>query len=275
MPALLHLLRSVPDVVWSGVIASLLTLAGVLASNRGNNKRLLVQLQHDAAEKSKERTAVLRREVYLRAVEELTKANAHLASLPQIDPTSTNLADGLQGFFTASAKLQLVTEPKTALLVNQLVASYGQLLFRLMARVAPLHRVKIDIKIADDHYKKAQAEATRVLGEMSKFNESAQANDAVFSALQRSFDGHQAIAKSRSEELSAAWQKFHHLNLEFSRQLVLEMQTLGDQQIPVLVEIRRDLGLTTELGAFREQMQANWKRMSSELDVLLQALRDG
>lgn len=275
MTQLFDLLRSIPDVIWSGVIASLLTLAGVLVSNRSNTQRLLIQLQHDAAEKSKERTAALRREVYLRAVEELTKANSHLASLPQSDPTNTNLADGLQGFFAAAARLQLVAEPQTALLVNQLVAAYAELLVKLMARVAPLHQTKLDISISDGLYNKAQAEVTRVLAEMSKFNEAAQTNEVVFSALRRSFDGNQALATRHAEDLSASWEKFSHLNAEFARQLISDMQDMGESQIPVLVEIRRDLGLTTDLNAFREQMQANWKRMSGQLDTLLHALRHG
>ncbi len=69
----------------------MVTVGGVLISNGSNTKRLKLQLQHDANEKTKERTAALRREVYLRAVEELVKANAHLATLPQLDLSKTNL----------------------------------------------------------------------------------------------------------------------------------------------------------------------------------------
>lgn len=275
MNQLFDLLRSVPDVIWSGVIASLLTLGGVLISNRSNTKRLLTQLHHDANEKTKERNAALRREVYLHTVEELTRANAHLASLPQTDPTKTNLADGLQGFFEAAAKLQLVAEPKTALLVNQLVATYTELLIKLMARVVKLHEVKLDINNSDDLYNKEQAEVTRVLAEMSKFNESAQANGVVHASLQRSLNEHQTIAAKHAENRSAACEKFSHLNEDFCRQLITDMQAIGEEQIPVLVEIRRDLGLTTDLNAFREQMQTNWKRMFGQMDAFLLALRDG
>ena len=121
------LLQSIPAVIWSGVIASLLTLSGVFMSNLSNTNRLKLQLQHDEREKAKERTATLRREVYLRTVEELVRANAHLSGLPQLDITKTNLAEGLQGFASAAARLQLVAEPQTALLVNQLQADYSEL----------------------------------------------------------------------------------------------------------------------------------------------------
>jgi hypothetical protein len=275
MAYLVDLIRSVPDVVWSGLIASALTLSGVLISNRSNTNRLQIQLQHDATEKAKERTATLRREVYLRAAEELTKANSHLASLPQADLAKTNAAEGLQGFFAAAAKLQLVAEPKTALLVNQLVSAYGELLLRLMARLMPLQKARVDISISDDLYNKSQAEVTRVLGQMAKFNEAAQVDDRVFGALQRAFDGYQDQTTKYAADRSEAWEQFNRMNIEFCRQQLTDLRVVGELQIPVLVEIRRDLGLTSDLNAYREQMQTQWNRMAAQLESMLRALQDG
>lgn len=274
MNQLLALLQTVPDVVWSGLIASVLTLSGVLISNRSNTTRLRIQLQHDSDQKSRERTAVLRREVYLEAVEELTKANSHLAGLPQADPTKENLAEGLQGFFGAAAKLQLVAEPKTALLVNELVASYGELLLRLLGPAMPLHEARSDISIHDTLYNRAQEQVTRVLGEMAKFNETAQASPQVFAALQRSLEGFQSLASTHAAERAEAWDRFNRLNVEFCKQLLTDVRSIGEQQIPVLVEIRRDLGLTTQLETYRQQMESQWLRMSSQLNALLNKLQD-
>jgi predicted translin family RNA/ssDNA-binding protein len=273
MPTLISLLLSIPDVVWSGLIASALTLSGVLISNRSSTHRLRIQLQHDASEKSKERTANLRREVYLTTAEELTKANAHFASLPQSDLAKTNAAVGLQGFLAAAAKLQLVAEPHTALLMNGLVATYGELLLRVIARLMPLQKARIDISINDDMYNKAQAEVTRVLAEVAKFNEAAKVDDIVFGALQRALTSYREQAESYSAARSRAWDDFNHLNVEFVWQLLTDMQLVGEQQIPVLIEIRRDLGLTSDIEEFRKQMDANWKRMSRQIDMLLSSLR--
>jgi hypothetical protein len=77
-------------------------------------KRLIAQHQHDESEMVKERVASLRRDVYLRTVAELNRANAHLANLSQLDAQKVNIADGMQGFFSAAAQLQLVVEPQTA-----------------------------------------------------------------------------------------------------------------------------------------------------------------
>jgi hypothetical protein len=199
MNQLINLFRAVPDVIWSAVLASLLTLSGVLISNRSNTTRQRIQLQHDADQKAKERNAALRREVYLKLAEELTQANSYLARLPQVDASKANPAEGMQGFFAAAARLQLVAEPKTALLVNELVGSYGELLLRLISRSMPLQSARQKITLHDDLYSRAEEQVTRVLGKMVKFNESAQASEQVFCALQRSFEGFQTQASEHAD----------------------------------------------------------------------------
>src|ERR1051325_8996126 len=130
---MIEFLASVPPpVIWStvsgligAVIALIGALGGVALSNVSHSKRLRIQLQHDAAENAKERKAQLRRDVYLVAVEEIAKVTSHLGSLAQVDVTTTNPADALKGFQGATAKLVLVAEPKTALLVSDLASKYS------------------------------------------------------------------------------------------------------------------------------------------------------
>lgn len=274
MNQLINLFRAVPDVIWSAVLASLLTLSGVLISNRSNTTRQRIQLQHDADQKAKERNAALRREVYLKLAEELTQANSYLARLPQVDASKANPAEGMQGFFAAAARLQLVAEPKTALLVNELVGSYGELLLRLISRSMPLQAARQKITLHDDLYSRAEEQVTRVLGEMVKFNESAQANKQVFCALQRSFEGFQTQASEHADRRADAWEAFNRLNIQFHTQVISELRGIVEQQIPAMVEIRRDLGLTTDLDAYREQLERNWRRMSSQFDAFLQELQN-
>lgn len=273
MQRLVALLSSIPDVVWSGVIASVLTLSGVLLSNWSNTRRLRLQLHHDSSEKSKERTAVLRRDVYLRVVEELTSVSTYLPSLPRLDVTKSNPADGVRGFLSAAAKLQLVAEPKTALLVNQLVAEYGELFLKILADVMPLQDLQMGIRIHGDMYEEAKAETKRILGEMAKFNETARTDKAVFDALNRALDFSQSRMNEYATKRDQLWAKFNHLNISFSRSVLSEMKRLGKLQNSALVEIRRDLGLTAELDAFEAQMQANWERMERQLTSTIARLQ--
>lgn len=252
----------------------MLTLGGVLISNGSNTNRLKMQLQHDANEKTKERTATLRREVYLRVAEELVKANVHLAALPQLALSKTNLADGLQGFFSAAARLQLIAEPRTALLVNELASEYGELVFKLMTHLLPVSKAKSDIQIADDLYSKAQAEVTRLLFAMARLNESGRPDPQAFQALDRNLKFHQTQTAKYADERNTAWTAFNQNNFAFQRYLFTQLRDIGSKQIPVMVEIRRDLGLTGDLAEIEAHMKQQWVRMESHLEVLIAALRD-
>ena len=274
MNILLAALHSIPDVIWSGIIASILTLGGVLVSNRSNTNRLLLQLKHDAAEKAKERIAALRRDVYLRTVEELVKANGHLANLPQMDVSKMNFGEGLQGFFSSAARLQLVAEPITALLMSKLAARYGELVFDLMTHLLPASKAKSDIQIADDMYSKAQAEGSRILLEMSRLNETGIPDSLTFHALQRSFDFQQSQTSKYASERREAWTRFNGENIAFQRFLLTQLRDISSKQIPVLIEIRRDLGLTGDLRQMEEHMQIQWRQMEEKFNVLIASLGD-
>jgi hypothetical protein len=272
MDQLLSLLTTIPGVIWSGVVGAGLALCGVLISNRSNTSRLRIQLEHDAKEKGKERTATLRRDIYQRTAEELVKANVHLASLPNLDPAKVNIGEGLQGFFSAAARLQLVAEPKTALLVNQLVGEYGELFLDLMADLSPAHSARTDIQIADAHYEKAQGEVTRILGEMVKQNESGKPDAAVFSALQAQFDFQQAQSAKFAAMRDDGWSRFNSASVAFQRSVIARLVVIAPKQIPVLIELRRDLGLDGDLGELEAQIRRQMQRMQDRLNAFIEKL---
>ncbi len=274
MTSLVALLESIPDVVWSGLLASGIALAGVLVANRSNTTRLRAQFAHEAELKGKERLSTLRRDVYLQAAEETAKANAFLASLPQADPTESNLGKGLQGFFAAAAKVQLVAEPKTSLLVMQQVGRYGEIFIGLLARAQPLHDARTEINVNDSLYSTAQAEIARVLADMTKLRESAKPDLEIAAALRQTFEFQQAQAATFSERRAAAWEKFNRANTAYVRMLFTDLRSLADGQVQLQVEIRRDLGLTTDLPAFEHEMEAQRTKMLTKLDQFLSDLGD-
>jgi len=269
---LVDLINSVPNTIWSGVIAATLTLGGVFLSNKSNTKRLMIQLKHDSSEKQKERIATLRREIYLRSAEEMTKALSYLGSLPQADFNDINNTSKLQDFFASSAKLQLIAESKTALLVNKLTNVYGELTMKLIGKTIPMQDSLIDIKINDEHYNKQQNEVSRILSEMTRLNETCSATQENMTALTRSFDFHSSQAKNHADARGKAWNRRNALHLEFCRELIPEIRVIAELQIPVTIEIRRDLGLTVDIDLFQEQMEFQLKKMNAALNSVLDAL---
>src|SRR3546814_17485477 len=133
------LLTQIPNVVWAALLASGLTLLGVMLSNWSNTKRLIKQLSHDSNEKERDRINALRKDVYLRAAEEAAKVSSYLGKIPQLDQSKENIADGLSEFFGVAAKLQLVSQPETSNLAGELVK---------IGRASCRERVCQNVKIA-------------------------------------------------------------------------------------------------------------------------------
>lgn len=272
---ILYYLTKIPDVVWSGLLASALTLAGVMLSNWSNTKRLVKQLSHDSEEKAKDRINSLRKDVYLKAAEEMAKANGYLGKITQIDPTKENVGDGLSEFFAASAKLQLVCQPNTAQLAGELVTRYGEILLGLIAKASPVHSLKTTIRTADDFYDRNQAEVTRILAEMTQLNESGQPNPIRFAALERSYESAQRAANHFAEQRSKAYEQHDVAMREYLIELLSQIRSVGTLQVQLTAAIRSELSLATNLAEYEARLQVNSERMDRSLQDLLATLGEG
>jgi hypothetical protein len=120
-----------------------------------------------------------------------------------------------------------------------------------------------------------QAEVDRLLAKMAEQHESGQPNQDVSRAVNTSFEFQMAQSKQYANDRDAAWGRFNALNLAFQRSLLHELREIGGKQIPVMVEIRRDLGLTGDLSKIEELMNQQWTKIESRLDALIESLKDG
>lgn len=269
-----ELISQVPNVVWSGLIASLLTLTGVFISNASNTKRLKVQLAHDASEKAKERTGKLRQEVYLLVAEELGKANKLLGSMGSVDLLQGSPLDDMQGLFSAANKLQLVAEPQTALLVGELNASYGAAVLRLLTASNPLRKNRMHIEITSKLYEQMREQVEHYQAAMSDLIDSGQVDEREYKHIKDRLDFHSAQMEKYAEERNALWEENTGLHMQFVQMLINEMKPLNAMYVSAIMAIRSDLGLPAERREFEEQMMNQWKIMENELNNALAALKN-
>lgn len=206
---------SIPTIVWSGVVASFISLAGVVLSNRSSLDRLKEQLRHDSSEKHRDRISELRKSVYLDLATQMTYAGGHLGSLAGKDPTTADLGGPLQAAMAELAKAQLVGSRETAALAAEMAAIYGEALFNLMVAAKPMHDLKIDIRIFGEMYDQELAQAKRVLTEITTLNESGAPNPNRMAALQRSFDNFRQNYTKHSSDRDTAWENYNSQNKSF------------------------------------------------------------
>lgn len=269
------LLERVPAVIWSAVLASGLTLTGVMLSNRSNTKRLLTQLEHDATQKAKDRMATLHREVYLRLAEEMAQASSFLGKISQLDPAKENIADGLAELFATGAKAQLIAQPDTSRLITELTARYGEMVMRLLGAVSPVHDFGIKIRISSEHLEKAQSEVNRALAEMREMNESGNPNPARFEALQRSIEHSMRMVDDLATQRDGFWSGHIAATRDFNIALLEQMRTVGPLQAQTMAALRSELGLSSEAEAYEARIDENWRRMDALLKETMDKIADG
>lgn len=186
-----------------------------------------------------------------------------------------NVSEALKGFFAAATKLQqLVAETDTALLVNDIVSDYGQLLMRLMTALIPFQKISIDHKIVDEQYQREIREVQRIIGSMQSLNESGKPDSERFSTLECSAEYHNQMANEYASRRNILAQNKVKTQFDFARLLVAEMQDLRSKQVSLLVAIREDLGLHSEIGQFERRFREQSDRLVAGLESFLQEASD-
>lgn len=268
MTGLLGMARVSP-LVWAVCLGAALTLIGVLMLNWGATRRLKWQLRHEREEHALERNTQLRREVYLRAAQELVTANDHLLSISQLDPRVGPM-QGLHAFFACSAQVQLIADAKTSQLMGQLAGVYGELALKAFTRARPIHDLNAAIDVRNGFYERSQAEVNRVLAAMARLNDTVQESGHHFMVLQKAFVHHQELASKYAGEREVLLEKRNLLRHNFVRDLLQDMKQISEAQYPVMVALRQELGLGGSLDEFRWQMEAQWSRLDAQLDAALE-----
>lgn len=265
-------IRLIPDAIWSALLASLMTLAGVFASNRHNRGQLEIQLKHDATEKDKDRKLDNRREVYLRLAEEMVNAGSFLGGLAQSENALANIGSGTRGFFAAATQAGLIAESKTAHHLSELVSSYGELTLHLTTKLFPIEQLKTDIKLVSEQYDQANLERQRILNEMTRLNEAGVADPGRFDALKRSFEALHHLANEKAEERGQLYDKLNLANSDFAKHLMQQMHVIGPQTDSALIALREELGVDTDVSEFKNRLSVQREKAHRALDGLLESL---
>ncbi len=266
-------LKSIPDVIWSGLIASVLTLSGVLISNLSNTRRLRDQQQHESKEKSKERLTSARRDVYLVAASEFSAAMGHLGTIPQLDPRKDNLTAPLQAFNATAARVQLIADSSTANLASHTGQRLAELYFRLIAKAQPMFDLQIDAEMHADLYDAAQAELDRLLKQQRTLVESPGFDQSVFEALNRSLAFYQQQSLDHLTARSNALEQRFELQKAYMSELLPETMPLVEAQIPLAAALRRELELPTDQSELKARSKAGIQFMQSLLEKFIGSMK--
>lgn len=260
---------SIPTVVWSGIVAALISLGGIVLSNWSTSRRLRIQLKHDAAEKLKDRLGVLRKEVYLQLYSDITAMQGHLGALSSKDPTSPDFGAPVQATNSQLAKVQLVGSDEVMHHASELQALYTESLFALMIAAKPLHELRTDIRLADQFYNQYLQEAQRVTKEITALNETGRPDPVQILALQRSFDSFRAQYTSYADERSESWDAYNTSQNGFLQVVKDQIARVAPTQAKLMAALKNEIGVETDVAALLSRIEDNQVRMENAVKEVL------
>ena len=165
-----------------------------------------------------------------------------------------------------------MAEEETGKALNKLAIAYSGLLFKLMINVIPISEQKTQINIINGHYDEAQTEVKRILAEMKRQNESGAPDERAFNMLNSSFQFQQKRSKELADERNECWKKANEYTKKFALLLMDEMKVIAVLQAPVMIGIRKELDVDTNIENYKELINSRTEQVREQLDNFLASL---
>lgn len=235
---------SIPTVVWasisSAIIASVITLAGVLLTNKNSRKQLYATLKHEATQKNRERELLLRQEVYITTAEAIPRSLATLIDLSNLDIPMQQSTNELQMFSAVIAKIHMVGNNNTVQAVTNFITE-------LMSSYAELSTKRILLE-----------QQKNTIDELINTIENTQINDNDDDITQ-----HEALSIKHLKE-----------KMQFARECFLHHEDVNKLIPPILFSSRKELELYIDEAAYMKLFNNTSKKTQQTVDSFLKKSDD-
>jgi hypothetical protein len=246
-------------IIWSGAIGAVVALFGATLL-------ALFNAWHSSREKDRDRTMVLRKEVYLPLVASFPAAWNMLCKLPS---NADFDEEPLMAFSACAHRLVAVAETDTAIIASELSTAVGSTFIELMRLAMPAHELLIDAKIAKEYRIKSSQKAELGQAKIDEHLQSGKAFDLSFEALRINVNYH----NDQSQENWAIENKAIHQHaihtLAYLRKIIEILPPLDILRINLLLALRNDMGLKTSEYEFRKSMEQECSKMVISIGKLI------
>lgn len=270
MAELIAVLRIIPDVIWAAVIASLLTLGGVLLTNIGNNKRLTNQLLHDAKQRDRERSMELRRQVYLEAAEAITANHMILMKLTDMTIQDSELAQQFSDSAATLSKVNVIASVDTVKAVSELSSALGAKYLQLTAKRIPLVQRKIDIDILNSFIDKSSSEKDRMIELMKEINIQGHLDERLWGVVNNNYELEQEQIKKYSEERDQLIVLNNKELLQFIKECFRASKEVGEYFVPAIQAVREEMDIPFDKKEYKETLERSWKTAEQSLSEFIE-----
>ncbi|WPH12609.1 hypothetical protein [Variovorax paradoxus] len=229
----------------------------------------------DAQKDRHGRLVAMRREVYLAAVGEMVKFQTFLGAVTEKEIADLDLRSEIGNLSLAVYRVSIVAEQHTAELARETLNVYGSLLMRSLAKVIPLAGLRATAKVHNDLYRQARERADSYVELMRQFNLSQRVDQDEFGSIRKQFDASQEEANRHTSQAASAQAQLAAMQLDIAQFLMTALkEEVTDKLDRLLVAMRDELELSSDLDAFRRLSLITFEQVQSAMAEVKAAVRD-
>ncbi len=229
----------IPATFWAVVFGSLLTLLGIYFTNRANDRRLSLQLQHDRELKNREREMTFRKDTYAAAAEAIAVSIGALSKFSELSFSPKEVSETYLEQMPALAKVNLVAGEDTIRALTNFGGGFTGTFLRLTQQRMVLSNLQEQIA-ARAALVKSESEAARL-----------------------------ATANQEIQQMTA---DFSAKRFRFVKQCLVESKNVNKLLIPLLVAARMELELSISKERYAEILHQAYSNMEANFDEFIQNL---
>jgi len=252
----------IPDVIWAAIIASGLTLSGVYLSNKANKKSLLIQLNHAAQEKDKERELQIRKDVYMEAAEAIAESIKDIQLLPNRIIHTNNL-EICNKLLQALAKVHMVGTLDTVKNTTQFMEKFNQSTLPIVPEITKFAVLKQEIANLNNLSEIQINTMNEINRNFEQMDSNSKQNSHVFDNYRKTFES----AKTKHDTtVSSMIDKEGQLKPLHTKLLSMCLNAgmyLQKESLYVILSIRKELNLEIDSTEYLSRMEEMFKKHES------------
>ena len=208
--------------------------AKVIEELRSNNQLKLAEI---------EREKNIKREVYLQAVEALTRTQNVIASLSNLNFNEQQITSGMICDSGLIAKIQIVGSESAVKAVTTIMASIGTAIMELMIERSILIARKNSIELLEKYRLKEQGEIERYNSIMKNINLEGNRDPRLWETINKNVEFETQQRDKYAKEINDLWAIQNKEHLEFSKKCMDKFFEITSLLPDAVLSVREDLNL--------------------------------
>lgn len=240
--------------------------AHMLEELRSNNQQKLAAIEREKS---------IKKEVYLQAVEAITRTQNIVTSFSNLQLSEEKITSGMVNDSGIIAKVQIVGTEETVKSVTEFMAAIGSATLDLMLERSTLINRKNSIETLEKLRVKSANEVERYISIMKNVNLEGNKDPALWDTINKNIDFDQAQELKYSNEIDELWKIQKQEHIVFIRKCMARFFEISELLPHAVISVRKELDLEIPVEAYLDIVNNNIEKSKKVFENFLTKIENG